>query len=390
MHPSANLFAGLVLVVLIHLIVSYKRRGDLPPGPRRLPLVGNLRDLKASKDEPRWVSYHKLARRYGEVIYTELFGSSIVILDSQKAVTELLEVRSNNFSDRPLMYMANELVGFKWDLSQMGYSDDWKLHRKTFHQFFQQRATPGYRSVEKTEAKTYARKLVSSPGEFYSLTRHYTSAVILQLAYGYTLERDDDPYLELVDEAMVGFNAMIVPGSFLVDHLPLLKYVPSWFPGGDFKRKAKRWTAYARDVKDIPWKWVNQALANGTAVPSFATQNISKYSVVPGENNPMEDVIRNCAGVAYTAGTDTMASTLLSFILMMVLYPEVQDRAHAEIDAVTEGSRLPNFSDQPDLPFIGAILAETLRCYPPSPLGLAHASVDDDFYGGYFIPAGEL
>ncbi|KAJ8072912.1 hypothetical protein PM082_016471 [Marasmius tenuissimus] len=172
------------------------------------------------------------------------------------------------------------------------------IHRKTFHQFFQQHATPEYHSVEKAEVMTYAWKLLASPGEYYSLTRHYTSAVILQLAYGYNLERDDDPYLDLVDEAMVGFNAMVVPGSFLVDHLPLLKYVPS--PGWWLQAKGRTVGYVCERCQRYPMK------ANGTAVPSFATQNINNFSVVPGEDPPMEDVIRNCAGVAYTAGTDTV------------------------------------------------------------------------------------
>ena len=93
---------------------------------------------------------------------------------------------------------------------------------------------------------------------------------------------------------------------------------------------------------------------------------------------------------------------------MMVIHPNIQARAHAEIDGVTKGSRLPEFSDQPELPFVKAVLAELLRCYPPAPLGinsllsplarysvralvgLAHASVNDDVYDGQFIPAGGL
>ncbi|KAJ8072721.1 hypothetical protein PM082_016280 [Marasmius tenuissimus] len=390
MYSPAALCTGLALVVLISRIILYKRRSGypLPPGPKRFPVVGNLRDPKAGTDEPRWVSYHNLARRYGEVVYTEVFGSALVILNSQKAVVELLEKRSSNFSDRPPMYMANDLVGLDWDLGHMRYSDRWRLHRRTFHQFFQLRATVDYRSVETNEARSFARKLIKSPEAYYRLTKHYIGAIILRLVYGYNLKEDDDPYLDLVDKAMAGFIATVNPGSFLVDHVPLLKYIPSWLPGAGFKRKAKEWAASAKDVRDVPWDWVKQSLATGTASPSFATQNIDRFSVVLGENSLMEDVIKNCAGIAYTAGSDTTASTLLSFILMMVVHPDAQARAHAEIDTVTRGTRLPDFSDQPELPFVQAILTETLRCYPPAPLGLAHACVNDEVHEGYFIPAG--
>lgn len=52
----------------------------------------------------------------------------------------------------------------------------------------------------------------------------------------------------------------------------------------------------------------------------------------------------------------------------MILHPNVQRKGQAEIDAVVGSSRLPNISDQPNLPYVRAILAETLRIMPPIPL----------------------
>lgn len=53
----------------------------------------------------------------------------------------------------------------------------------------------------------------------------------------------------------------------------------------------------------------------------------------------------------------------------MLLHQEVQERAQAEIDAVVGRNRLPDFDDRPNLPYIEAILLETLRLYPIAPLG---------------------
>jgi len=68
------------------------------------------------------------------------------------------------------------------------------------------------------------------------------------------------------------------------------------------------------------------------------------------------------------ASTQT-ASTLLVFLLAMVLYPEVQAKAQVDIDRVIGNGRLPNFNDRPALPYVDAILRETLRWYPAFPLG---------------------
>jgi cytochrome P450 len=58
------------------------------------------------------------------------------------------------------------------------------------------------------------------------------------------------------------------------------------------------------------------------------------------------------------------------FLLAMLLYPEVQARAQADIDRITGKDRLPDFDDRPALPYLDAILRETLRWYPVFPMGL--------------------
>lgn len=118
---------------------------------------------------------------------------------------------------------------------------------------------------------------------------------------------------------------------------------------------------------------------------------------------------------------------LHSFFLAMVLYPEVQRKAQAEIDAVVGKDRLPDFGDRPFLPYVSAILEEALRWHPVVPLGtpqlqsslqpyssqrrltiylsllflyvyflspghvaIPHRLTTDDWYEGWFLPAGTL
>jgi len=62
-------------------------------------------------------------------------------------------------------------------------------------------------------------------------------------------------------------------------------------------------------------------------------------------------------------------STLLIFLLAMVLHPEVQAKAQADIDRIVGKDRLPDFDDRPALPYVDAILRETMRWYPVFPIG---------------------
>ena len=70
----------------------------------------------------------------------------------------------------------------------------------------------------------------------------------------------------------------------------------------------------------------------------------------------------------------------------MVLYPEAQQRAQAELDAVISLDRLPEHADKPSCPYVSALVKELLRWHPVSPLGVAHRCTEDNVYRGWTIP----
>ena len=93
--------------------------------------------------------------------------------------------------------------------------------------------------------------------------------------------------------------------------------------------------------------------------------------------------------------------------LAMALYPEVQKKAQAEIDTVVGQNRLPDFEDRPSLPYINAVVKESLRWHLVVPLGepcfiimitiiltssegVPHMATNDDEYNGYYIPKGTV
>ena len=71
--------------------------------------------------------------------------------------------------------------------------------------------------------------------------------------------------------------------------------------------------------------------------------------------------LRGAGGSLYSAGQETTFSTEMIFVMAMLLAPEVQTRAHKEIDAVTGGARLPTFDDWEALPILKRVVYETFR-----------------------------
>ncbi|KAF9462161.1 cytochrome P450 [Collybia nuda] len=357
----------------------------LPPGPKGLPIVGNLFQIPRERS---WLTYADWSSTLGDVLYMEVLNNPLVILNSSKAATELLEKRSVNYADRPSLVMANELMGWDWDMAHMPYSDRWRQHRKMFHQYFRPQAVPAYQQIQVEATTTLLRQLLEAPDDFREHIRQHAASAILRVVYGYDVKSSHDHYVALAHEAIVGLSQTINVGSYLVDFLPSLRYIPSWFPGAAFKRQAKEWAIPAARLKDSPFDDFKRSFAAGTAVPCFVSQNLERLKNKISSDSLGEEIIKNCAGIAYLAGSDTTVSVILTWMLAMVLHPAIQARAQAELEKVVGTSRMPDFEDQPSLPYINAMLSETLRWNPVTPLAVPHKAIHDDVYDGFYIPAG--
>jgi len=88
------------------------------------------------------------------------------------------------------------------------------------------------------------------------------------------------------------------------------------------------------------------------------------------------------------AGYETTLSTLMVFIFLMVLHPESQTKAQAELDKIIGRYRLPDFTDKDNLPYINAIIKEVMRLFPVAPLGVPHVVTIEDEFRGMRIPKG--
>lgn len=79
------------------------------------------------------------------------------------------------------------------------------------------------------------------------------------------------------------------------------------------------------------------------------------------------------------------ATTMTWFLLIMIAHPEYQKKAQEELDDVVGRGRMPTFADYERLPYVRALVQETLRYRPVAPL-IPHKLVQDDVYEGYFLP----
>ncbi|KAL1754631.1 cytochrome P450 [Schizophyllum commune] len=379
---SDSVLSALTTLLLIWGLLyarSSAEQKPLPPGPKPLPLIGNL--LYFPSRAP-WLSYMTWAKDFGtDILHLRLFRQSLIILNTKEVCTDMLDKRSYSYSTRPSLTMAYELMGWDTNLGLMPYGDKWRACRRVIHSHTNNSAIHAYiRPLQSLCVHRFMRRMHTS--ETHTLekeARLLASSLLLGTAYGIVPESSEDAYVLNAEAAMFPFIRAAAPGAYWVNVFPSLKYIPDWMPGARFKRDARVWRKLAQDMVEVPFQAVQAAMVSGRMlVCCHSTQE--------------KKTITNAAGTIYAAGIDPLLATILHFFRAVLDRPDVQDRAADEITASVGLDRLPTLDDMPRLSFITAILLEILRHRPIAPLGFPHAYAGEeaDTFNGYKIPKASI
>ncbi|KAF8910745.1 cytochrome P450 [Mucidula mucida] len=337
--PTAFASFLCLLFVLWKWRVKNPLRLPHPPGPRPLPVLGNVFDIPRNNEAQR---YNVLARRHGDLVYMRVFGISILVVNTFEAANDLFEKRSAVYSDRNPLPMINDLMGWDWSFGHMPYGKTWKAHRKMFYSHFQPSAVSKSWPIQRVEAQKLLRRLIDTLEDFMEHLRHNSASVIMNVTYGMEISDDDDDYIRVAQIALDGMAKAAHPGAFLVDIFPMHMcragslLLPS-------KEGQSSCVLRSCGCATGPYVFVKDALAAGTASPCFVTHLLDDLDARDLAGKDEEDKVRACAGLALAAGAESIVSSLSSFLLAVVLHPEVQHRAQAELDAVVGRGRMPDF-----------------------------------------------
>ncbi|KAI0632676.1 cytochrome P450 [Trametes polyzona] len=374
------LSAALVYVVTRAIL---GQRRNLPPGPRGLPLIGNVHQLPISGPEK---ALYKWRKRYGDVVYFRIFRTPAIALGSIEAARELLDKRSAIYSDRPRLVLLTEELGVGSALPTMPYGEQFRRHRKWLADAVGNKDTQReHHDVQRREVRRLLRNLYNDPDRFVDHLHLYLAAMMLEITYGRRVTSLDDELLRVADRGMSSMDEAGKTGTLPVNIYSILRYIPNWVPGaGDIKR-------YVNEVRENARAWLNSgydvvtSAASGTAAPCIFTSVLEEYGNAPTLEEA-ED-IKGLGISVYGAGVETSRGILSMFFWHMVRSRHVLLKAQEEIDKVVGSSRLPDFSDRESLPYVDALLEEIHRWNPSFPMGLPHSTSTDDHYHGYYIPA---
>ncbi|KAI0029082.1 cytochrome P450 [Vararia minispora EC-137] len=355
--------AAAAFLTLFYRYISRKRALILPPGPPRLPVFGNAFDVP--KDYA-WKQYAKWSEKYGQssqshvrspsltsftgdVISLEVFGQTIIVINSHSALKDIVLVRSATFTGRPYNRFA-EMVGWTGSnipLTTVGRS--WRERRRVMENCLRPAAMREYRGVQTQKVLRLLGRILDKPNDIVDHTHDI-----------------DDRFVKINEELQAILPFTILPGALIVNTLPILGCLPPWMLGQKFADLVETGRRSWEEVLYEPYEWVKEGMRNGTAKESILRTGLSNLA---DTDTKEERVLVDGLGNAYFAAIETTTFTLKAFIVSMILNPHVQVRAREELDRVVGHERVPDFNDRPNLPYIEAIFMETLRWGPTTPLG---------------------
>ncbi|KAF8888916.1 cytochrome P450 [Gymnopilus junonius] len=350
-------FLCALISVILYVTKSTSRRVgkySLPPGlPRRFFGL-----TKTNFGMPTWKALALLHEKYGPVTSIYQGNKLIISLGTIKAATDLLEKRSGIYSSRPRNIMGSELMSGGMRGVNMPYGPRWRNWRSLMHTGMGIQASGGHKCIQSLESKIMLHELLeSNPATYGTRIRRTLASISMSMAYGSVVSEHGHQ-----------------PGKYVVESRFM-----QWFrrvPEAQRKSDTQVYMALLNEARE-------------KVVHENAPTSILKKGLERQADYGMSDVEMAFAlSAPFSAGVATSSTSLEVFILAMLYHPHVMRKAQDEIDKVIGQCRLPEFEDADFLPYINAVIKETLRWRPLFPMGIPHDTLADDVYEDMHIPMG--
>ncbi|CAL5422985.1 unnamed protein product [Camellia sinensis] len=381
-----------ISLTLLFIFLSYylyqKLKFKLPPGPRPLPIVGNLYDIKPV----RFRCFADWAQVYGPII-SVWFGSTLnVIVSSSELAKEVLKEHDQQLADRHRSRSAAKFSRDGQDLIWADYGPHYVKVRKVCNlELFTPKRLEALRPIREDEVTAMVESIFNdstNPDNYGKplLVKKYLGAVafnnITRLAFGKRFVNSEG----VMDEQGLEFKAIVANGLKLGASLAMAEHIPwlRWMFPLEEEAFAKHGARRDRLTRAIMEEHTLARQKSGGAQQHFVDALLTlqeKYDL-------SEDTIIGLLWDMITAGMDTTAISVEWAMAELIKNPRVQQKAQEELDRVIGSERVMIEPDFSNLPYLQCIAKESLRLHPPTPLMLPHRANANVKIGGYDIPKG--
>ncbi|KAM4042302.1 cytochrome P450 2K1-like [Anomaloglossus baeobatrachus] len=373
----------LTLSIILFFYERHRQAYNLPPGPRPLPIIGNLNILDRNRP---YKTLHQLSKKYGPIYTIQFGGQKVVVLCGYEAVKDALVNHADEFSGRPKVPMFHEIT--KGHGVIFANHEAWKVMRRftisTLRDFGM-----GKEAIENKiseESDFLVKKIRSYKGEPFDNTRIINAAVaniIVSIILGNRLDYEDPTLLKLLRIINESMQLIGTPQAMLYNAYPT---VMSWCSNihKTVMQNVEEMHKFIRETFTIQKKELDV---------NNHRNLIDSFLVKQKEEKPNPELYFTNQNLTvlvtdlFAAGMDTTSTTLRWGLLLMMKYPDIQKKVQNEIEKVI-GLSEPQVIHRKHMPYTDAVIHEIQRFGNIFPHSLPHATTQDVNFRGYFLPKG--
>ncbi|KAK9052641.1 hypothetical protein SSX86_029271 [Deinandra increscens subsp. villosa] len=381
------IITSLLLIFVISWLLwmlTKKKLGSLPPGPPSLPLIGNLLSL-----DPELHSYFAtVAKTYGPISRLWLGQKLGILITSPALAREVLKLNDTIFANRDVPVAGKEAAYGGNDIVWSPYGDQWRMLRKIcVREMLGNQVLDSVYSLRRKEIRNTVKYLYNHAGSPVNVGEQMFLTVlnvITGMMWGGTVkpvdrERLGGEFRQVINE-ITGYLGMPNLSDFYPGLAP--------FDPQGVKRKMK---VLAKKFDVIFEKMIDQRrkMSSGDVNNKDFLQFLLQLKD-GGDSNPPFTITHLKALLMdmVVGGTDTTSNSVEFALAEMMNQPDILKKAQYELETVVGKENIVEESHINKLPYLQAIMKETLRLHPTLPLLVPHCPSESCVIGGYTIPKG--
>nr|A0A0N9HT29.1 RecName: Full=Desmethyl-deoxy-podophyllotoxin synthase; AltName: Full=Cytochrome P450 family 71 subfamily BE polypeptide 54 [Sinopodophyllum hexandrum]ALG05141.1 cytochrome P450 family 71 subfamily BE polypeptide 54 [Sinopodophyllum hexandrum] len=375
-----------LLIILLFMLVKkaiQNKNSKLPPGPRKLPVIGSLHHLIG--DGLPHHALRNLAKKHGPLMHLQLGENSTLVVSSSKMARAIMSTHDLMFANRTVQFATDILLYGGKGIGLAPYGDYWRQIRKIcVLELLSAKRVQSFQTVREEEISNLIRSISaeSSKVNFSEMITSLTNDIIARAAFGEKC-KDKHAFLSLIEEGIQLAGGFDIAGLF--PSLKLLHVIT-----GKKRQLERVHNELDRILVDIIKENKEKRRASKLNEDKYE-ENLVDVLVRVQENTQLEVPLANDNLKAvildiFVAGSETSSTTIEWAMSEMLKNPKVMKKAQAEVRRVFSGNKKINETEIQELSYLKLVLKETLRLHAPAPLLIPRECRESCEIDGYEIP----
>ncbi|KAG7603406.1 putative cytochrome P450 [Arabidopsis thaliana] len=359
-----------------------KTKKNLPPGPPRLPIIGNLHQLGSKPHR----SMFKLSEKYGPLMALRFGSVSTVVASTPETVKEVLKTFDAECCSRPYMTYPARLTYNLKDIGFCPYTKYWREVRKmTVVELYTAKRVQSFQHTRKEEVASLVDFITQAaslekPVNLNTKLMKLSGSVICRVVFGINLK--GSKLENLYEEVIQG--TMEVVGSFAAaDYFPIIGRIIDRITGLHSKCEKIFKAMDAFFDQSIKHHLEDESIKDDII---DLLLKMERGEIELGEFQLTRDNTKGILFNILNAGIDTSAQVMTWVMTYLISNPRVMKKAQAEVREVIKNKDDIIEEDIERLEYLKMVVKETFRVLPLVPLLIPREASKDVKIGGYDIP----